>query len=263
MNIFQQFIKSLYSPETIAKFRLQKIGRAILYVFLLMVIATLPAVISLSIGINTIYNEFTSQLEEFPDFEIENGVLQSDAGSEINEAEDGTAIIFDPDGEYSSQDVTEYDQAFAFLEREAVFYTGATTEQVSYQELGIEISKDELNELTDTIGGMMPLILTVVGLIIYAVNTGLKFIGVTFLALISLILKRNQVNDLSFKQGWILSAFTVTLPTMIFAVIDMTGIVIPFSFGLYWLIAVIMMYLVIKNIRLGREHAREKRNLST
>ncbi|WML30690.1 DUF1189 family protein [Neobacillus sp. OS1-32] len=48
MNIFKQLVKSIYSPKDIALFRLQGIGKTILYVFLLTFISILPSIVFLS-----------------------------------------------------------------------------------------------------------------------------------------------------------------------------------------------------------------------
>lgn len=250
MNIIQQFIKSLHSPETIAKFRFQKIGKTILYVFFLMLITTIPMAVIVGSSISNMYNDIdTYMTDSFPDFTIENGVLHSDDTDEpVVMEEEGTTLVFDPTGDYTPADTTQYDNAFALLEREAVFVTDGVPQTVGYQEFGLDISKEQLMELVDTVGGLLPLLIALIVLVMYLFTTAMKFIGIFTLSVITLLLKRKVADQLNYKQGWVLSAYAVTLPTVMFAIIDTAGINIPFSFAIYWVIAIIMMNLVLKHV---------------
>jgi len=256
MNIVQQFIKSLHSPETIARFRFQKIGKSILYVFFLMIIVSIPMAILL--GTN-IYNLFTNvedhMNESFPDFTIENGVLQSDIDEPIIIENGNTTVIFDSTGEFNLEDASEYDTAFAFLEREAALITDGFPQTFGYQEFGVNISKAQLSDLVNTIGNILPLLISIIILFMYLFNTGMKFIGIFVLSGIGLLLKRKVADQLKFRQVWILSAYAVTLPTILFAVFDVIRLYIPFSFAIYWVISIVMMNLIIRNIPRPKEEA--------
>ncbi|WP_183040883.1 DUF1189 domain-containing protein [Salipaludibacillus neizhouensis] len=249
MNIFKQFISSLHSPETIAKFRMQKIGKTILYVFFLMLITSIPFSIQLGANVNNLYTYVSTNVEEsIPDFSVENGILKSDVEEPIITENDNTVIIFDPTGELTPLDLNEYQTAFALLDREAVLVIEGNPQPVSYQDLGTDISKAELSEHIETFGGLLPLIIGVMIVGLYLFTTALKFIGIFTLSVITLLLKRKTANQLNFKQGWVLSAYAVTLPTIIFAVFDAIGLNIPFSFAIYWVIAIVMINLVLRNI---------------
>ncbi|UCZ54539.1 DUF1189 domain-containing protein [Bacillus shivajii] len=249
MNIIQQFIKSLYSPETIAKFRFQKIGKAILYVFFLMLITSIPAGIMLGSGFNSLYNQVDTHLNDsVPDFTIQNGVLDADVEEPVVIDEEDGVIIFDPTGEYSLTDVSTYGDGFAMLEREAVFITGGITESFNYQQLGLNVSRDQVLEFSENVGGLLPLIIGLILVFMYIFTTGLKFIGIFTLSLITLFMKRNTASQLRYRHCWVLSVYAVTLPTTLFAVIEALGIFIPFSFTIYWVIAIIMMYFVLREV---------------
>ncbi|PYZ94291.1 hypothetical protein CR194_01775 [Salipaludibacillus keqinensis] len=249
MNIIQQFIKSLYSPETIAKFRFQKIGKTILYVFFLMFIVSIPMAVLLGSSINNLYNDVEVHMDEsFPDFSIENGVLQSDLEEPYISEDGDTTVIFDPTGEYTANDVAEFDNAFALLEREAAISTDGMPQTIGYQEFGINIAKDELLDLVNSVGDLLPLIISIFILFMYLFTTAMKFLGIFMLSVITLLLKRKVADQVSYRQGWVLSAYAVTLPTVIFAVFDTIGLHIPFSLAIYWVIAIVIMNLVLRNI---------------
>ncbi|ADH99826.1 DUF1189 domain-containing protein [Salisediminibacterium selenitireducens] len=259
MNLFKQFIYSHYQPQTIASFVRQRIGRSVLYVFLLMFLTSLPLIFLSVSGFSALYDDLDEQLRDFPEFSVENGQLVSDEGTSMTETDDGTVIIFDPDGEYTPIDLIDYGEGIALLEREAVLLTGDIYETISYQQLGGDFSKADFVNLSESIGGILPLILTLIGLLIYLVGTAMKFIGVTALAAITMFLKRNVVNELKFSQAWVLSAFAVTLPTTLFAFFDLIQFQFPFQFAIYWVIAITMMNLVLKHLATFRDQARRKR----
>ncbi|WP_096188405.1 DUF1189 domain-containing protein [Evansella halocellulosilytica] len=249
MNIFQQFVKSLYSPETIAKFRFQKIGKTILYVFFLMFITSIPAAYYLGSGINTMFNHVESHLDEtIPDFSIQNGTLESEVNDPLIIEETDGVIIFDPTGEYTESDVAEHGDAFAMLEREALFVTNGVVETFNYQQLGLNVSKDQAMDFADSLGGILPIIIGLIVVIMYIFTTAMKFIGIFTLSLISLFMKRNTASQLRYRHCWILSAYAVTMPTILFALLEGLGIFIPFSFTVYWVIAIVMMYFVLREI---------------
>lgn len=254
MNIIQQFIKSLHSPETIARFRFQKIGKSIMYVFFLMLIVSIPMAVLLGSNINGLFKSVENHMvDSFPDFTIENGVLKSNVEEPMIIEEGNTTVIFDPTGEFRLEDASEYDTAFALLEREAAIITDGFPQTFGYQEFGVNISKDQLNDLVNTIGNILPLLISVIILLMYLFNTGLKFIGIFALSIITLLLKRKGASQLSYRQGWILSAYAVTLPTVMFALIDTIWVNVPFSLTIYWVIAILMMNLVIRNISRPKE----------
>ncbi len=251
MNIFQQFIKSLYSPETIAKFRFQGIGKTILYVFLLMLITFSVPAFQLGSTISNTINQFQEVLEnELPYFELKNSILTSELEEPMHITIDGDNFIFDTTGALTASDVAQqYSQALALLENEAILITDGVAESIRYRELGnINLTKGQLEDLTETIISLLPLIITIFVLIMYVVLTALKYIGIFVLSLLGLIIKRNVGITLPYKQIWILSAYAVTLPTVFFAITDSLYIYIPFSFTLYWVVAIIMLFLTFREI---------------
>ncbi|WP_171051717.1 DUF1189 domain-containing protein [Alteribacter natronophilus] len=251
MNIFKQFMVSLYSPSTIAKFRQQKIGRAIGYIFLLMLIAITPIAVSFSMTVHSLVTGLDEQLsDELPYFEIQDGTLSSpDLDEEYIEEQDGQTIIIDPTGDLSVDDVLQYGDALALLQEDAVLVTGGDPETVNYADFGLNLTKDEAQDLVEAVSGMIWLIISLIVVLMYLFYTASKFIGVTFLALLGLIFRKTAgLPNLTYKHLWVLSAFTVTLPTMITAFLNALPMVIPFQFAIYWTIAIVLLFQVLKNI---------------
>ncbi|OLO26951.1 hypothetical protein BTR23_21530 [Alkalihalophilus pseudofirmus] len=250
MNIFKQLIRSLYSPKDIAIFRFQGIGKTIFYVFLLMAIISIPNAVSISTttyqGVNYLA---TSLQEEIPDFALQNGVLTSDFSSPYIDGDESNFFILDSTGELTVNDIYQYDNGLALLEREAVIMTDGIAETIRYRDFGnLNLTKAEISSLVTSIADVLPIILSIILLLLYIFITALKFIGITVLALIGLVFKNKAGLNLKYRHLWILSAYTVTLPTAFFALTESFGIFIPFSMFFYWAIAIFMLYRVLQYV---------------
>lgn len=250
MNVFKQLLKSFVSPKDMAAFRFQGIGKTILYVFLLMFIASIPSAISMTILINSWLDDASAILkDEVPAFEIDNGELTSELQEPVIKENPEFTFVFDSTGELTSSDVEQYNDAFALLKEEVVLITQNDLQAIPYSDLtGFTISKDKLIQYTEKIDVLLYIIIPIIFVIMYIFQTGLKFIGISFLALIGLILNNVMKRNENYKKLWVMSAYAVTIPTIFFAITDAIGIVIPFSFLLYWITASTILYLILKEV---------------
>lgn len=250
MNIFKQFAKSMYSPKDVALFRFQGIGKTIGYVFLLMLISSL--ILGISIG-NDLFKWATITSEkiatEIPDFKLANGTLTSEIETPIvNESPEFT-FIFDTTGQLTASDVKKYKNAFGLLEKEVVLISESQPQQIPYSSLGnLSITKKDVLRFTNSMDTIVLVLVPIILIFLYLFTTFLKFIGISFLALIGIILSKQTERKLQYRQLWMLSAYAVTIPTIFFAIIDALKIYIPYSFLLYWITATIVLYLIIKEI---------------
>ncbi|UTR14417.1 DUF1189 domain-containing protein [Salipaludibacillus sp. LMS25] len=256
MNIFKQFIQSLISPKVIASFRFQKIGKAILYVFFLMLVACIPLATQTAIDLNAHFNTAHTFAKELPPFYVENGILTSELDDPyVSETEEGFTVIIDPTGELTPADISEYDFTFALFERNAVISIGGESNVISYQQMEVAFSSEQLLSMVETVNNLSPLVISFIILGIYLLGTAVTFIVTVLLSLITLLMKSSMASQLSYKQCWILSVYSVTLPTIMMAFFGMLNLLayIPFSFLLYLIVAVIMITYVLKNIPQPKE----------
>ncbi len=254
MNVFKQFYMSFASPKTMAAFRFQGIGKTILYVFVMMLISMIPAFISISISINAWLDETTVLMsEELPPFEIVNGELTSQADKPIIREEQDFTFVFDSTGKLRSNDINQYDNALALLKHQAVYKMGTETQSLPYEGLsGMEMSKERLLSFLQESDDLLYILLPILFVIMYIFQTGFKFIGITVLALIGIMIAKSLARKLTFKHLWVMSAYAVTIPTIFFALVNAIGIMIPFSFLLYWFTAIIILYLIVKEVPLPK-----------
>ncbi|WP_096201271.1 DUF1189 domain-containing protein [Bacillus sp. FJAT-45350] len=250
MNIFKQFYRSLFSPKDIALFRFQGIGKTILYIFVLMAIVSIPAGVSLALSLSNGVQQFHQAIEsDIPDFEFTNGVLTSEIDEPFIEELDGVIFVLDPTDTVSSDELLAYNNGLALTSRDAYLITDGIIEQIRYRDFGnINMTKTEIEALIAGLSSMMPVIITLLLLVLYIFTTGMKFIGVTVLGVIGLIIRSKLGVKLTYKQLWVLSAYAVTLPTTIFALLDLLYLNIPFSFTIYWVLAIVMLYMAAQRV---------------
>ncbi len=250
MNIFKQLYKSIYSPKDIALFRFQGIGKTILYVFFLTLISILPSVIHFSSALTTgIDTARTIINDELPDFSIQDGHLSAETKVPITLNKDNFSIILDPTGAISADDVKDEGNSFAMLEDEFALSAGGRFDTYPYSMLeGLNISKGDLLDFLNTIGGMKWVIIPVVSVFLYLLASAGSFIEVTVLALIGLLLKNLLGRKLNYRQLWRMAAYSETLPTIFFTIMAAIKTTVPNSFMINWFVVIIVLYLAINEI---------------
>lgn len=78
MRIFNHFIKSLFSPQTVARLRFQGVGKAIGYIFFLIFLTSIPFGITFSMAFKSGLEEFEQSMKsDIPDFTLKDGKLSS------------------------------------------------------------------------------------------------------------------------------------------------------------------------------------------
>lgn len=250
MNIFKQLYKSIYSPKDIALFRFQGIGKTILYVFLLTLLSILPSVYYLSSAITTgIESARTVLKEQLPDFTIKNGQLTADTSVPITIDQDHFTIVLDPTGTVTADKLTDSENSFALLKNEFVLVAGGQTETYDYSMVqGMALTKKELIDVTDTLKGVKMIIIPVISFIIYFFSSASSFIEVSILALFGLALKNLAGRKLNYRQLWRMAAYSETLPTVFFTIMAALKTNVPDSFLINWFVAIIVLFLAIKEI---------------
>ncbi|SFP21788.1 DUF1189 domain-containing protein [Salibacterium halotolerans] len=228
MTTLQTFIKSLYSAVYIGRFRFKSIGKTIGYIFFLMIAASIPAAITLTVSITGGINQLESALthDDMPAFTISGRTIDSgDSASRDLTDDSGRRIVFDPEGTLSEEDIAvikEQKQVTAFLEDEFVLNTRSEQRSFAYSMAGgFTISKNDMTSLIQGADGLLFLFIPVTILLMYLFTTALKFIGISFLSVYGLMIRRRSPVPLSYRQIWIMCAYAVTLPTMVVTVVNL------------------------------------------
>ncbi|OLP65573.1 hypothetical protein BACPU_16610 [Bacillus pumilus] len=246
MNVFSLLVKGIYSPKDIARARFTGIGKAILFIFLLSIIAAVPQGYHMSQEISHAMSGFQQVIKkDLPDFSIEKGQLQADQKTPIEKEENGITIFFDPAEKIKTSEIETKQTAIALLKDKAVISIGGQMTDVPYQLLGGTLSKDEL---INVMKQNQAIIIPVICVLLYLSTAALMFISATFLAMLGTLMKRMQQKELSFQMLWKLSAYSLTLTTVFFAIMSALKTPVANSFLLNWAINFIFLYLVLKEI---------------
>lgn len=250
MNIFKQLFVSLYSPKDISTFRFQGMGKTILFVFFLTLIATLPNFYYFTTTLISGLDAFEQTVQtEIPDFTIKDGKLLSNENAPLTINSDDITIVFDSTGSIKEEDISQSDNTLFILQNEFAYSFAGQTKATSYSMLGdAVITKEDINSFITSMDSKLPVVITIVTVFIYLVSSTWKFIEVSILALFGLALKNMLQKNLEYSQLWRLSAYCVTLPTIFFMVMDMLKTVVPSGFIIRWFVAIMMLLLVIKEI---------------
>ncbi|MFE8703175.1 DUF1189 domain-containing protein [Cytobacillus sp. FJAT-54145] len=249
MNIFKQLIKSLYSPKDIALFRFQGIGKTILYIFFLTLIAIIPNVSYFSSAIiNGIEATQNTINEGIPEFEISNGELTSDQAEPITMEQDNFTIIFDSTGDITLDEL-EVSNGLALLKNDFVLVAGGNIDTYSYSLFtDMILTKKDISSLVKSMESLLPIILPILVLTIYIFTAGIKFLEVTILALFGLVLKNIMNLKLQYRHMWRMAAYSVTLPTIFFTIMAALQTPVPNGFLINWFVSTIILYLALKEI---------------
>ncbi|MBP2241637.1 hypothetical protein J2Z40_002209 [Cytobacillus eiseniae] len=250
MNIFKQFYKSLYSPKDIAQFHLQGIGKTILFVFCLTLLSILPVIFYFSSalinGMDAIQDSVKTDL---PSFIIENGEMKTDLDVPKIINKDDFTIIFDSTGTVDEEELSNSDNTIALLKNDAYIISGGQSQSISYSMLNdLTLTNENLQELLATIDSSLVIIIPIVVVIIFIVTAGFKFFEISILAIFGLLFKKLLDVNIQYRHTWRLAAYSVTLPTIFFAIMDSIKTVVPNGALLHWFVALMMLFLTIKEI---------------
>ncbi|UAL51050.1 MULTISPECIES: DUF1189 domain-containing protein [Metabacillus] len=255
MNIFKQFAKSLYSPKSISMFRFQGIGKTILYVFLLTLLATLPMAVYMSTGISGLLKGLDSTLQEdLPDFKIEEGTLIAETAEPLEFKKDDLFIVFDPTGAFTASEIENKQNGIGLLKNEFVYAVAGQAQSYDYSMLNtMTLTKEDLSQYSSQFENVLPIVLSVVIVMLFLFTAASKFIEITFLAIVSILFKNSLKRNVNFKQLWVMSAYAVTLATVFFFIMEFLQVSVPSGIFVNWFVNLIMLYLALKEIPAARK----------
>jgi hypothetical protein len=250
MNLFKQVAASLSSPNKIALFRFQSIGKTIAYVFFLTLIAVLPTAFFLSSGVLNSADILRDMLaEEVPDFMIADGVLQTDAVEPIIARDGQTLFVFDPLGSGIHDQSGDYQHTVRVLRDKFILTVHDEVYSYSYDLLqGVPLSKETIiSYLNSWENGLIIIVcLMISGL--YILAAGSKFIGITFFACLGLIAAKMLNRNMTYKSIWTLAAYSGTWTTIFFTVTTFISFQLPADMIWQWLLTGTILLLAIKHV---------------
>jgi maltodextrin utilization protein YvdJ len=250
MNIFRQLVKSLYSPRDIATFRFQGIGKTILFVFLLMFISIIPnAIYFTSIAKNGIDAVQQTVKKELPEFTLKNGTLTSDQKEPIRVQKGDFTVIFDSTGETTPQDLKNQYATLGILKNGLVFSDGGNIQNSSYTSFGdISIKNHDVVSFMDSVDSFLYIVGPILLILFYLFVSAVGFIKISILAFGGLFFANVLKRKLVYRQSWRITAYSITLPTIFFMIMDALHTQTPGGFMLDWMVTLLILFLAIKEM---------------
>lgn len=251
MNIFSQFIKSLYSPKHIASFRFQGIGKTILYAFLLSLLTILPSATYLTNYILEGTDRMAEALiTDFPEFEIKDGRLYSDEKLPVIIEKDTVTFHFDSTGSLKANDITNMtDIDIGILQDELVLSANGQTQTLPYSMIsGLELNNEKTS---DFIKSSKPSLYILIGLCIvmmYLFTTAILFLEITLLAYIGGLFISSMNRKATFGQQWRLATYSFTLAVTFFTFMNFIQVPVIGDVYVKWFITLMMIYLSVKEM---------------
>ncbi|RBP94129.1 uncharacterized protein DUF1189 [Cytobacillus firmus] len=249
MNLFLQFYKSLYSPKDIALFRHQGIGKTILYVFFLTLLSVLPTVFysgsAIINGLNAIDETIDSDL---PDFEIAEGQLHTEEEVPVTINKDNFTIIVDSTGAVNPSVLSESGNTIALLKNEVYIHAEGQEQTYPYTLLTSGTTKNDLSDFLASAESLMPIIVPIIAIVIYIFAAGIRFIEISLLAFAGLLIKKALVKKLEYRHLWRMSAYSITLPAIFFAIMSALHTSVQNGAIINWFVSLIILLLSIKEV---------------
>lgn len=105
------------------------------------------------------------------------------------------------------------------------------------------------SDLTSTFdGGSLVIILPFYIIGMYILYAGIIFIKISFLAWLAQLIAKSTNQSLPYRNSWRLVAFSITLPTILFGLIPLLNVTIPYAALLDVFIALIYIFFGIKKM---------------
>ncbi|MBS4173549.1 DUF1189 domain-containing protein [Bacillus sp. FJAT-49736] len=250
MNIFTRFLKSLYSPKEVAKYRFLGIGKTILYVFVLMLISILPGIYHFSKMATTAINEGKQVFaEDLPPFTISDGDLVSQQNQPIIIPKSNVTIVFDSTGKLNSKDVEEQGNSVGLLKHEFVIVANGQVQSFPYTALeNLKLTNKDIDKFINSLKGVMWIAIPIIFIFYYLFVSALGFIKISIFAGIGALFAQTLRRKLSYRQGWRLAAHSITLTTVFFMLMDLLKTGVPGSMFIDWFVSLLFLYLTIREI---------------
>lgn len=245
------FTKIYYSIAGFEKYRLflrQSIGRAISYLILLSLIASLFVFVPQQIEFNKMVDHLTKNFDSIiPDFTFSGGELSVNAKMPII-IDSGSMFIVIDTSDDAEDILVNYDSVILITGNKIIqkYYTNRN--EISLSTLSyLNITKEDIEQSLPYMKYMGALLF----FFYIVVFTCGRFIMAFLVSLIGLAINSMKQTGLSYRSIFKLSIYSITLPTLLIAVVSYIPFQIPFLGLIYYIIASVYMYGAINIIKKG------------
>ena len=252
MTFLKRFFKSIYSPDDIATYRHVKTGGLIAQLILLVCLAFIPSAYLVTTVSKTLLTDVHQVIKnDFPEFTVKDGKLQSDSKKAVVESLDQGVLAFNASNdmdEDSLSQVTPVNKVGVgfFKEGIALEYFG-TSQTIPYSMANIT-SKADLVKTLDTAISSSSYVMTLVLIFMFILLIVITLIKVFFYGLFAFFLGKSGRKTISYLDAVRISAFSWTLMTVFTFIAETLNISISYLSEFNILITIVIMFLAVKRI---------------
>lgn len=250
MGIVHKFAYSFFDFTAYKEFVIQGLGKAILYCFLITLIFTTITNIKM---INLFNSDISSVQATFehsaPNFELKNGVLSVDNNEPVYYKHDELMLIVDTSGKTSTSVLDSYNDGIYIDSNSVTFRQNYKTIQtLKLSDLSEwNITNAHVKYLFESLKLVIPIVLLIITPIASFLANLISIFAI--LAPFSLSVSTFMGVKLSYTKACTLSCYAITLPLLLEALLNVSGINIPDFYVIFYIIAAVYCGLAIKEIK--------------
>lgn len=249
MGLFSRIFNSMTRIEAYKYFIKQPLRKAILYLFLVSILFWCISGIKIVIGINAGVNEGIKYFEtELPDFQLKNGELEVDAEMPYVIAEEENKLyVIDTSQSIDETVLDKYEGGFFISKNGAIYKKNIfETRRFNFSSL-----QDTVITKNDVLGWLPYLKWLCVVFVVFTVPIYFlgKIISAFIVSICGIVIEKIFRCRLGFKNLYKISIYALTFPMLMAALLDLSCLSIPYFSVMYYGIALIYVWMVIKTLK--------------
>lgn len=247
ISIFQRFYYSIISFDKYRLFLRQSMGKAVTYLLLLTLVLSAAIYISEYYRYNEIF-DFTAKFisEELLDFRFENGRLEVSGEMPITIDNDNIPFVIDTRPDAEDRILNTYDIVMLITSDKFI-----VKNYIERSEVPLSLYKGLVLTRDDLISGI-PFVKPIYA--VFLVFTAIffiigKFISVFVVSLIGRAVNSMKGTRLSYQSIFKISVYSMTLPLVVFSILNILQLGIPFMWVLFYVCCAVYVTGVINRIK--------------
>lgn len=239
------YIKTaLFNPKNIYQAKNMDKGQSIGY-FIFIVLIIFISLLGIIFPVFTQLSDDSQEIaDQIPEFTVENGQLETSEDSYIH-LTDSFTFFFDPSDEISQRTIEQNLSlqsspiALGILTDEIYFNFNGNEQSISYDQFG-NFDDNSIRELFNQFSSFSIVSILIVLAILFLLTSFVflwEFIPIVIFAYMIALFSRNRIR---FFDSAKMVAVAITLPTLLFSIINLFGIVIPFQYELRFIFTLIL-----------------------
>jgi len=250
MGFMHKFAYSFFDFSTYKEFLVQGLGKSILYIFLVtLIFSTITNINTISIFKSEIANIQEKFVQSAPNFELKNGLFIIDSDEPIYYKHDGEQLIVDTSGKTNKSILDSYSNGVYINSSELTIRQNYITQKT--------IKFSDFTEVTLTnryIQSILSSLIIILPIILLLLNPIIAFLlnlisGFLILGPLTLNISSIMGVKLNYSKACTLSFYAMTLPLLLEALLDISGIALPEFIAIFYIIALIYCGLAINEIK--------------